>query len=102
MPNRKYLKGYRHEAGFVKKLLSSGEAIKAQRFHASKGVTDVWWVDMDGVHNEAQLKYSKGRPYISPKEMNNLLDFAKKVDGLIKVWIVTKQAYRKQVMTLVK
>ena len=102
MPNYNKIKGTNFESRFIKKLLATKQAIKAGRFYASKGVTDVWWVDMDGVHNEAQLKYSsKNNPYISKKEMENLKQFSRNTMGLIKVWLVKKQAYKKTVMEVV-
>jgi len=98
MPNKNYRKGASFESRFISNLLKYGEAIKAGRFYASKGVTDVWWVDEKGHHNEAQLKFSsKGKPYISPGEMLKLEMFANDMDGKILVWLVKKQS-RKQIM----
>lgn len=93
MPNKNYIKGVAFEARFITKLLKMGEAIKVGRFYASKGITDVWWVNNQGVHNEAQLKYSsKKQPYISPKELQELTKFARKFKKTIPVWLVKKQS----------
>lgn len=93
MPNKNYQKGVGFEARFIAKLLKTGEAIKAGRFYASKGITDVWWVDKQGQHNEAQLKYSsQKKPYISPHELITLSKFAKSVKTIIPVWLVLKQS----------
>ncbi len=63
MPNKNKLKGTAFESRFIAKLLKDRNAVKAGRFYASKGVTDVWWVDDQGRHNEAQLKFStKAKP----------------------------------------
>lgn len=100
MPNKNYQKGASFEARFIAKMVKTGRAIKAGRFYASKGVTDVWWADNNGIHNEAQLKYSKNRPYISPAELQRLKRFAKSSRGKIPVWLVTKKAYGKLTMEL--
>jgi len=97
MPNKNYRKGSSFESRFVAKLIREGKAIKGGRFYASKGITDVWWVDQTGKHNEAQLKYSGIKdPYISPAEMDNLKSFAKEVGDKILIWIVKKQ-FRKAI-----
>ncbi len=93
MPNKNYRKGASFESRFIANLLKDGHAVKAGRFYASRGVTDVWWVDDKGHHNEAQLKFSsKGIPYISPGEMQKLKLFATDMDGKILVWLVKKQS----------
>jgi len=97
MPNKNYRKGASFESRFVAKLIKEGKAIKGGRFYASKGVTDIWWVDQKGHHNEAQLKFSGYKdPYISPTEMDNLKTFAKEMGDRILVWIVKKQ-FRKSI-----
>lgn len=102
MVNRNYRKGASFERRFVNDLVTKGEAVKADRFYASKGITDVWWVDQEGVHNEAQLKFSsKKEPYISPKEFFTLKEFARKMDGFMKIWLVKKQSRRKMKMEMV-
>lgn len=96
-PNKNYRKGSSFEARFITKLLKDGHAVKGGRFYASKGVTDIWWVDQKGHHNEAQLKFSGYEdPYISPKELDNLKIFAKEMGDKILVWLVKKQ-YRKRI-----
>ena len=98
MPNKNYRKGTSFEGRFIATLKKDGHAVKAGRFYASKGVTDVWWVDENGHHNEAQLKFSSiATPYISPAEMQKLELFANEMDGKILVWLVKKQS-RKQMM----
>ena len=103
MPNQNYRIGSSFERRFVNDLLDDRiawkhtvlHAIKAGRFPASKGTTDVYWINELGKFNEAQLKYSsKGKPYISPAELGNLKVYAKKMSGKIIVWLVKKQ-YRK-------
>jgi len=96
MSSKNYRMGAGFEARFIKQLVVSGDAVKAGRFYASKGITDVWWCTQYGIHNEAQLKYSsKRKPYISPKEFNTLQEFANKMKGIMPVWLVTKQAHKK-------
>ena len=99
MPNKNYRKGASFESRFITNLKKDGYAIKAGRFYASKGVTDVWWVDDKGHHNEAQLKFSsKTTPYISPAEMQKLELFATDMDGKILVWLVKKQSRKPIIM----
>ena len=101
MPNKNYKAGAGFEARFIAKLIKEGIAVKAGRFYASKGVTDVWWVDIEGVHNEAQLKFSsKTKPYISPHELEDLKLFARQMKGFMKIWIVKKQSRKKLEMEL--
>ncbi len=101
MTNKNYVAGRNFESRFLKQLLDAKIAVKGGRFFASKGVTDVWWVDKKGIHNEAQLKYSKNKPYISPHEMQNLKEFAIKFDGKIAVWLIKKQSRKTLEMVLV-
>jgi len=99
MPNKNYRKGASFESRFLGQLLKYGDAVKGGRFYASKGVTDVWWVDEKGHHNEAQLKFSsKTKPYISPSEMQKLELFATDMDGKILVWLVKKQSRKRMIM----
>ncbi len=99
MVNKNYRKGASFESRFIASLLKYGDAIKAGRFYASKGVTDVWWVDGKGRHNEAQLKFSsKEKPYISPAEMQKLELFATDMGGKILVWLVKKQSRKQMIM----
>ena len=94
MPNLNYKMGASFEARFCKDLLDSGRAVVAKRFYASKGVTDVYWVEQDGRYCEAQLKYSsKSKAYISPKERDIVCEYAVKYHQ-ITCWIVLK-SYRK-------
>lgn len=93
MVNKNFRKGAAFEARFIASLIKNKNAVKGGRFYASKGVTDVWWVDNDGRHNEAQLKFSsKQDPYISTLERENLKSFATKMYGKIIVWLVKKQS----------
>ena len=102
MPNKNYRRGTSFEARFIAKLIRNEDAVKAGRFYASKGITDVWWVDIEGVHNEAQLKYSSiKQPYITPHEMEDLKRFARRMKGYMKIWLVKKQARKKLEMELV-
>lgn len=104
MPNLNHRKGTAFEGRFINDLLNGKigyrntplKALKGSRFPASKGVCDVWWINEFGKHNEAQLKYSKNTPYISPNELLKLKEFAKEMDGKIIVWLVKKQ-YRKPI-----
>jgi len=99
MPNNNKRIGTSFESRFIGNLLKNKEAVKAGRFYASVGVTDVWWVDYDGRHNEAQLKFStKKQPYISPAEMQRLKIFATDMDGKILVWLVKKQSRKPMIM----
>ena len=89
MPNLNYQKGRSFETRFCNNLLKSGRAVIAKRFFASKGVTDVYWVERDGRYCEAQLKYSRTKAYISPKEKDRVCEYAAKLHQ-ITVWIVLK------------
>lgn len=93
MPNLNYRKGAAFERRFIQNLIQTGEAIVADRHYGSKGVTDVYWVDKSGKYHEAQLKYSKNKPYISPKEKEQVVKYAKRLPQ-ITVWIVLK-SFRK-------
>lgn len=99
--NKNYVAGRNFESRFLNKLLEKGLAVKGMRFQGSKGVTDVWWVDKKGIHHEAQLKYSVKKPYIAPHEMQELRVFARKMKGIMNVWLVKKSAYKPVDMRLV-
>ncbi len=102
MPNKNFRKGTAFESRFLANLIKNGDAVKGARFYASKGITDVWWVDIKGVHNEAQLKFSSiNKPYISPNEIEDLKKFARQMKGYMKIWLVKKQARKKLEMVLV-
>lgn len=95
MASKNYVKGRSFEYSFLNQLEKKGEAVKSGRFFASRGVTDVWWVDKQGRHNEAQLKYSKKRsPYISPHELVELKKFAEKFSPYFRTWLVKREAYK--------
>jgi len=97
MSNKNYRKGASFEARFLAKLIKDDKAVKGGRFYASRGVTDIWWADYQGRHNEAQLKFSSIRePYISPDEIEKLKVFATEMTGKIIVWLVMKQ-FRKPI-----
>ncbi len=102
MPNKNFRSGTAFEARFINSLLRNGDSVKGGRFFASKGITDVWWVDINGVHNEAQLKFSSIKePYISPNEMEDLKRFARQMKNYMKIWLVKKQSRKKLQMELV-
>jgi hypothetical protein len=102
MVNKNYRKGSSFESRFIANLLRNEDAVKGGRFYASKGITDVWWVDINGVHNEAQLKFSSIKdPYISPNEMEDLKGFARRMKNYMKIWLVKKQSRKKLQMELV-
>ncbi len=101
MPNKNFRSGTAFEARFIANLLKNKDAVKAGRFYASKGVTDVWWVDTNGVHNEAQLKFSaKRKPYMPHFELEDLKLFARQMKGYMKIWLVKKQSRKKLEMEL--
>jgi len=102
MCNANYTSGKNYEYRFIEGLIETGNAVKAARFYHSEGPTDVWWVDKDGVHNEAQCKYSKHKAYISRLEFAALVEFAKSVSPQIRVWLVKKNAYKKTTMELIE
>ena len=94
MPNLNYRIGSSFERRFVNDLLKSGRAVIANRFYASKGVMDVYWLEQDGRYCEGQLKYSsKDKAYISPKERERICEYAAKFHQ-VTVWIVLK-SFRK-------
>lgn len=101
MTNKNYVAGRNFESRFLAELKKRGKSIKGGRFYASKGITDVWWVNPKGEHHEAQLKYSKKKPYIAPHEMQELRQFAREMNGKIIVWLVKKQARKTIEMELV-
>ena len=99
LASRNYKSGASFEARFLAKLIKDDKAIKGGRFYASRGVTDLWWVDNQGRHNEAQLKFSRiTKPYISPNELNKLKVFATDTNGKILVWLVKKQSRKSLTM----
>lgn len=101
MVNKSQRKGTAFESRFIANLIKNEDAVKAGRFYASKGVTDVWWVDIKGTHNEAQLKFTtKTKPYIHPHELEDLKTFARRMKGYMKVWLVKKQSRKKLEMEL--
>ncbi len=101
MVNKNYRKGSSFESRFIANLIRNEDAVKGGRFFASKGITDVWWVDTKGIHNEAQLKFSSiKKPYISPHEMEDLKRFARQMTGYMRIWLVKKQSRKKVVMEL--
>ena len=101
MPNLNYRKGSSFESRFLAQLIRNDDAVKGGRFYASKGITDVWWVDVKGVHNEAQLKFSSIKePYISPHELEDLKHFSRRMKGLMKIWLIKKQSRKPIVMEL--
>lgn len=101
MVNKNYRIGSSFEARFIANLLKNGDSVKGGRFFGSKGITDCWWVDVNGVHNEAQLKFSsKTKPYISPYELENLKRFARQMKGYMKIWLVKKQSRKAVEMEL--
>lgn len=89
MPNPNYRSGASFEDRFCKDLLKSRRAIIAGRKPGSKGVTDVYWLEESGRYCEAQLKYSKTKAYISPKERDTICQYAAKYHQ-VTVWIVLK------------
>ena len=98
MPNKNKRIGTAFESRFIANIVKNG-AVKAGRFYSSKGITDVWWVDEKGHHNEAQLKFSSiTAPYISPAEIQKLKIFATEMDGKILVWLVKKQSHKPIIM----
>jgi len=99
MSNKNYVSGKNFEGRFIAKLIMSDKAVRGGRFYGSKGPTDVWWVDKQGTHNEAQLKYSRKKPYISPRELIELGEFAKSVRPQIFVFLVMKSAGQKEIIT---
>jgi len=102
MVNKNYRRGASFESRFIANLIKNGDSVKGGRFFASKGITDVWWVDTNGVHNEAQLKFSSiKKPYISPHELEDLKLFARRMKEYMKIWLVKKQSRKPIVMELV-
>jgi len=101
LSNKNFRSGTAFEARFLANLIKNGDAVKGGRFYASKGITDVWWVDIKAVHNEAQLKFSsKKKPYISPHELEDLNRFARSMKVYMKIWLVKKQSRKKLEMEL--
>ena len=90
--------GTNYEVRFISRLIRIGEAVKAGRFYSSKGVTDVWWVDKEGRHHEAQLKFSTYQiPIISKEELWKLREFANKYEKQITTWLVKKQSRGREI-----
>ena len=99
--NRNYISGSNFERRFLAKLKREGRAIKGERFYASKGITDLYWVDKFGSYHEAQLKYSKTKPYIHPKERKRLSEYAERFFPQVTVWLVMKSARKPESMEVV-
>lgn len=74
--SKNYAVGSSYENRFTHEMMKNG-AIISKRFYASKGITDVYWVDQDCKYNEAQLKYSSKTPRISKKELARLKAYAR-------------------------
>ena len=76
--NKNYISGRSYEQRFVNQRLKRG-AVVSKRFYASRGITDVYWVDKEGTYSEAQLKYSSKttKPYISKQEEEDLRQYAR-------------------------
>jgi hypothetical protein len=91
MANKNYVSGRSYEQRFVNERLKNGACV-SKRFYASKGATDVYWVNGSGAYFEAQLKYSKTVPVISKKERVKLEEYAKKMP--FPVYLIMK-AFRK-------
>ena len=94
-PNKR--SGNSYESRFVKKMLKFG-ARSAFRHYGSIGVTDVEWTDKEGQQHEAQLKFSKKKPYITAAESERLYVYAiEKIKQNIIVWLIMKTAYKAEV-----
>jgi len=97
LKNRKRI-GTAYELRFIAKLLKTGEAVKAGRFYSSKGVTDCWWLDINGRHHEAQLKFSTYQmPTIPKEELWTLRTFANKYEKQITTWLIKKQSHGQEI-----
>lgn len=86
-------KGFSYERRRLKEVRSSGGY--GFRAFGSKGIVDLVYIDGAGVGHMEQLKFSsKGKAYISPKELERLRAFAKQWDGkACHVSVVLKNAY---------
>jgi len=94
--NKNKKKGHGYEARVLNKILSSGGGVRGRRFYASLGETDIWWVDKNGHHHEAQCKYSTTKPMIKPSEREKLMKFAKKFEHQMSVWLIMKSKHGKE------
>jgi len=86
-------KGFSYERRRLKEVREAGGY--GFRAFGSKGIVDLVYVDGAGVGHLEQLKFSsKGKAYISPKELERLKTFAKQWDGkACHVSVVLKNAY---------
>jgi len=89
--------GFSYEHRFVERMLKQG-AKRAIRHYGSRGIMDVEWTDQFGFKNEAQLKFSsKVQPKVSNKELVRIKEYAEKVKGKRKVWIICKMTRKEEV-----
>lgn len=98
MPSRQYKMGRGFEYRRIKELLKSGEVVKAERFYASKGICDIYYVKKDGKYFEEQCKYtsnSRKVPYISTEEFLDLLQYALEHEGTINVCLTSGRARKR-------
>ena len=104
MASKNYRAGAGFEYRFIKGLLDSGEAVRAERFYKSVGPfwrniegpeyapVDVWWIDKKGRYHEAQCKYSRLKAgCISQEEMLRLLEYSMVFEGKIIVHLASKK-----------
>lgn len=75
MSNKNYKKGSDYERRFCKDIIKDG-AVISKRFYASRGITDVYWVNKDTTYEEAQLKYSSKEARIGKVELKRLKAYA--------------------------
>lgn len=119
MGGKNYRRGSSFEWRWLDSLLKTGKAIRGARFFRSTGPrwkydfdrvndlgtdwgwkhapVDVWWIDKEGLYNEAQLKYSSIKcASITTEEFLDLLEYAEENRNKFKVFLVSKQSRKKE------
>lgn len=98
MVNKNYRKGAGFEYRRLEYLLSQPDVVKGNRFYASKGICDLYYVKTDGTYHEEQCKYTSDKkrnfPYISTEEFLELLQYGLDHEDVIHVYLVSKKSHQ--------
>ena len=91
--NKNYRAGSGYEYRRLDRLKEDPCFVKGERFYASRGICDIWYVRKEGeklTYYEEQCKYSKTKATISTEEFIRLLNYAMDNEGKIKVALTSK------------
>lgn len=102
MGGRNYRKGSGFEYRWLEKLRKLPNFVRGERFFASKGKTDVWYIlqtDKGPEYHEDQLKYgTKNYGVIPTEEFIELLNYAMDNEGKMKISLVTKMSRKPELV----